>query len=229
MIIIDSLRQLDIISITIRVIMSLILGGILGIERERKNRPAGFRTYMLVCLGSTIVMMTNQYMYQITQSGDLGRLGAQVISGIGFLGAGTIIINGKRTQVTGLTTAAGLWTAACIGLAIGIGFYEAAFISSIAVLLIMTLLQKIDTKIIMSNRIITIYAEFENVESLTSFVMSIKSYQIQILDIQVCKNKFENSSSAVILTLENNKRQLHSKIIEILAEFPGIKYIEELV
>jgi len=89
----------------------MLLGGILGIERGRKYRPAGFRTYMLVCLGTTIVMLTNQYVYERYGGGDPVRMGAQVISGIGFLGAGTIIVTGHN-QVKGLTTAAGLWAAA---------------------------------------------------------------------------------------------------------------------
>ncbi len=117
------------ISITVRLALSLLCGGVLGFERERKGRAAGFRTYMLVCMGATLVMLTNQYIHDYTGTGDIARLGAQVISGIGFLGAGTIIVTG-RNHIKGLTTAAGLWASACIGLAIGIGFYFGAIIGS---------------------------------------------------------------------------------------------------
>ena len=120
-----SLRDLTYTEIATRIILSVLFGGILGMERGMKNRGAGLRTYMLVCLGSCVVMMTNQFLYQSYQSGDPARLGAQVINGIGFLGAGTIIVT-KRNQIKGLTTAAGLWTSACAGLALGIGLYEVA-------------------------------------------------------------------------------------------------------
>ena len=85
-------RELNLYSLIIRIVLSLFIGGILGFDRGRKNRPAGFRTYMLVCLGSTLVMITNQYVFQVFKSGDPVRLGAQVVSGVGFLGAGTIIL-----------------------------------------------------------------------------------------------------------------------------------------
>src|SRR5690554_4598709 len=103
----------------------MVAGGILGLDREFKNRPAGLRTFMLVCIASTLVMITNQYVLEVYShlNIDPTRMGAQVISGIGFLGVGTIIVT-RRNHVKGLTTAAGLWASACIGLAIGIGFYS---------------------------------------------------------------------------------------------------------
>jgi len=131
-------RELNFYSMILRIILSVLIGGILGFDRERKNRPAGFRTYILVCLGSTLVMMTNQYVFQVFKSGDPVRLGAQVVSGVGFLGAGTIILTG-RNQVKGITTAAGIWAAACCGLTIGIGFYEGAIAGGVAIFIVMAL------------------------------------------------------------------------------------------
>ena len=107
------LQGINYFSITVRILLSVIIGGALGFEREQKRHPAGFRTYILVCLGAALVMMTNQYVFETFHTGDVSRLGAQVISGIGFLGAGTIIITG-RNQVRGLTTAAGLWASAWV-------------------------------------------------------------------------------------------------------------------
>ena len=132
-----SLRDLTYTEIAIRIILSVLFGGILGMERGMKNRGAGLRTYMLVCLGSCVVMMTNQFLYQSYQSGDPARLGAQVINGIGLLGAGTIIVT-KRNQIKGLTTAAGLWTSACAGLALGIGLYEVAAPACLSIFVIFT-------------------------------------------------------------------------------------------
>lgn len=120
-----AVREVTYISIIIRILAAFLLGGVIGMERGMKNRPAGLRTYMLVCVGSCLIMLTNQYIYQVFDTGDPVRMGAQVVSGIGFLGAGTIVVT-KRNQIRGLTTAAGLWAAAAVGLAIGIGFYEAA-------------------------------------------------------------------------------------------------------
>ena len=126
----EKLYELNMISTFFRLLLALICGGILGIERGKKNRPAGFRTYMLVCVASAMVMITNQYISNMYSTGDPSRMGAQVISGIGFLGAGTIIVTG-RNRVKGLTTAAGLWASACIGLTIGVGFYSGAIIGCI--------------------------------------------------------------------------------------------------
>ena len=100
-------REVTVTEIILRVLISVAIGGLIGLERGMKNRPAGLRTYMLVCVGACVVMLTNQYTYQVYQVGDPVRMGAQVISGIGFLGAGTIVVT-KHNQIKGLTTAAGL-------------------------------------------------------------------------------------------------------------------------
>ena len=142
----EVLRELNWISVPVRILLALLIGGLLGIERGRKNRPAGFRTYMLVSLGAAIVMMTNQYVFQTEGGSDPVRMGAQVVSGIGFLGAGSILVTGKN-QVKGITTAAGLWTAGCCGLAVGIGFYEGALAGGAAIYLVMAVLQRLDNKI----------------------------------------------------------------------------------
>ena len=115
-----NLLVLSEVTVCVRLLLATICGGILGLERTRKKRPAGMRTYMLVCIGATIIMMTAQFMNQ-RWGGDVGRLPAQVISGIGFLGAGTIVVT-RRNQIKGLTTAAGLWASAIIGLCFGAGF-----------------------------------------------------------------------------------------------------------
>ena len=112
------LREVTLLAVVLRIVLAILIGGLIGFERELKNRPAGLRTYMVVCLGACMVMLTNQYVTQVFGSGDPVRMGAQVISGVGFLGVGTIVIR-NQSQVKGLTTAAGLWTTACIGLAIG--------------------------------------------------------------------------------------------------------------
>ena len=124
------IREVTYLAVGLRIFSAVIIGGLLGLERGLKNRPAGLRTYMLVCVGACLIMLTNQYIYQVYGTGDPVRMGAQVVSGIGFLGAGTIIVT-RRSQIKGLTTAAGLWAAAGVGLTLGIGFYEAAVVVEI--------------------------------------------------------------------------------------------------
>lgn len=131
--------------IAVRLIAACILGGIIGYERESTNRPAGFRTHILVCVGSALVMVTSDFIfrrYQGLANIDPARLGAQVISGIGFLGAGTIIREGFH--VKGLTTAASLWAVSCVGLAIGIGFFEGAIAATVLIYLTLILLKHME-------------------------------------------------------------------------------------
>ena len=141
------------LEVVLRLLVATFCGGAIGIERGKKNRPAGFRTYILVCVGASLTMILGEYlavMYslwseQITTllNSDIARFGAQVINGIGFLGAGTIIITGNQ-QVKGMTTAAGLWASACMGLAIGAGFYEGALVTFICSMLTVTILWRVE-------------------------------------------------------------------------------------
>ena len=130
--------------ILLKLLLAMVFGGIIGLEREIGNRPAGFRTHTLVCMGSAVVMMTSEFLITNYTSNppDPARLGAQVISGIGFLGAGTILKDGSR--VRGLTTAASLWVVACIGLAIGVGFYWGALAATLFSYITLLVLKKFE-------------------------------------------------------------------------------------
>lgn len=136
--------------ITIRLLLATLLGGLVGIEREQNNHPAGFRTHILVCVGSALIMLISMYGFesfirdnpQINTIQDPARLAAQVVSGIGFLGAGTILVHGGT--IRGLTTAASLWVVAGIGLALGAGFYFGAALATVLVLLSLVVLNKIE-------------------------------------------------------------------------------------
>ena len=143
----DSLRDLRFAAILFRMILALLCSGLIGIERSYKNRPAGFRTHILLCCGAAVASMTGIYLYLYAHlPADLSRIGAQVVSGLGFIGAGTIIFTGKKT-IKGLTTAAGLWATGIIGLAIGAGYYEGAIIATGMVLIIQTLIPILEFKI----------------------------------------------------------------------------------
>lgn len=206
----------------------MICGGIIGLERSRKSRPAGFRTYMIVCLSSALVMMTNQYIYDNFRGSDPARLGAQVISGIGFLGAGTIILT-SRNQVKGLTSAAGLWAAACLGLAIGIGFYSGALIVALVVFIIITLFKKIDYMLTSTNKKITLYTSFKTIENLDKFINFCNSSGLKVRDVEITKDPGLHEVSVIaIIALEAQERTNHVKIIQKLNTFEDLIHIEEL-
>ena len=194
------LREVNTLSIILRLTLATICGGILGAERGRKKRPAGFRTHILVCIGSAMVMITSQYMTDVLNiSTDASRMGAQVISGIGFLGAGTIMVVGKN-QIKGLTTAAGLWSCACMGLAIGIGFYEGAIISCAFLFGVLTLLHKLDLYSRTHSKILDVYAELKDITGVTNFMNSVKSDGTKISNIEV-KNSNDNDRHIIGLTM----------------------------
>ncbi len=225
---IEYLRELNLLSICLRIILSLIIGGILGLERGRKNRPAGFRTYILVCLGSTIVMMTNQYVYQVFGASDPTRMGAQVISGIGFLGAGTIMVTGRQ-QIKGITTAAGMWSAACCGLAIGIGFYEGAIAGGIIVFLIMEFLEKMDGVIRRHSNIMDVYLEFDGKKMFSTFLSSARENGFDVSNIQISKNKHVKTGElSVVLTLESQTKRTQEEMLSVIGSVEGVSFIEKL-
>ena len=129
-------REITFTSVLIRMLCALLCAFVIGIERSSKNRPAGFRTHMLVGIGSAAASLTGHYLYlNMHLPADVTRIGAQIITGLGFIGAGTIVIT-RRQTVKGLTTAAGLWTTGIIGLSFGSGFYEGGFIATGMVFLI---------------------------------------------------------------------------------------------
>ena len=225
---VTEIRDLSIYSSCIRILMAIVFGGIIGIERGMKNRPAGLRTYMLVSLGACIVMMTNQYAYQAYQIGDPVRMGAQVVSGIGFLGAGTIIV-ASRNQIKGLTTAAGLWAAACVGLAIGIGLYEVAVVGSAMIWVILTILQKLDFVTRHKTNMLEAYIELSQETLLKDFLCYTRNAYIEASNIQMEHDRIlENDTIAFIVTLKGQKKQSHESILSILRKMEGVSYIEEL-
>ena len=221
------LREVTYLAVSLRIFAAVIVGGILGLERGMKNRPAGLRTYMLVCVGSCVIMLTNQYIYQVFGSGDPVRMGAQVVSGIGFLGAGTIIVT-RRNQIKGLTTAAGLWSAAGVGLALGVGFYEAAVMGTVAVFFVMTLLQKMDNKLHRRSRQLEAYIELSSI-SLGDFLRTMRESGIEISDVQRESGEEETDGvRAYVATLRGKKRQNHQELMEKVLAIPGVEFVEEL-
>ena len=222
------LREVTYLAVALRILCAVILGGLIGLERGLKNRPAGLRTYMLVCTGACLIMLTNQYIFQYFGTGDPVRMGAQVVSGIGFLGGGTIIIT-RHSRIKGLTTAAGLWAAAAVGLALGIGFYEAALVGGIAIFTIMTLLQKMDNKMHSRAKRIDIYVELEKNMLLGDFLRLVREKDLNVSNVQR-----ENSSAkeevvrAYSATLVAQRRYKHAELLDMVTDIPGVIFVEEL-
>ena len=143
----NGLRNLDLLSILVRLLLSFVAGTVIGLERSYHNKAAGFRTHILVVLGATIASMTGIYLYIVLHlPADVSRIAAGVVTGLGFIGAGTILVT-KKQRVKGLTTAAGLWTSGLVGLAIGAGFYEGGILATLMMLFVETALNSFRNKI----------------------------------------------------------------------------------
>ncbi len=223
-----NLRDINVLSIIIRLSMAAICGGLIGYDRGRKRRPAGFRTHILVCIGSALVMITNQYIIDIMHySADPTRLGAQVISGIGFLGAGTILITGKQ-QVKGLTTAAGLWASACMGLAIGIGFYEGALIGCIFILGSITLLHRFDAYVMSKTKLVELYVELVSVKGISKFFDFVRNNNMEITNVEIMKSRAADDMVGLFVTIKQKERHDHMKVLTLLGTLEEVVIVEEI-
>lgn len=207
----------------IRLILACILGGLIGFERETAQQPAGFRTYILVCVGAALVMITSQYMFTLYGNiGDPARLGAQIISGIGFLGAGTIIRDG--TNVKGLTTAASLWAVSCVGIAIGIGFYLGAITATILIYITLIVLKKMENRVKREFYNI-LYIEIDH-QKLSCVNEIFEAYNAKIRNIEMINIEDEIYTIIKIkFKLTDNKNKLN--IISDLYKLEGIRKVSE--
>ncbi len=222
----------------IRLLIATLCGGIIGIERGKKHRPAGFRTHMIVCLGAALTMVLSIYItdmlanewkvYSQDTRIDISRLGAQVINGIGFLGAGTIIIT-NRQQTKGLTTAAGLWASACMGLAIGAGFYLGALVACILIIITVVLLSKLESFILSHSRTVNMYIEFENIDDVALIVSTFKEQGVRVFDVEISKQRSSKSGCPnAIFSLLLPKKKSHVNVLTTIAQIDSVRSIEEL-
>ena len=168
--IIDIFTGFNVLSVTVRLLLALIMGGLIGMERGRHGRAAGMRTHILVCVGSCMTALVGIYILSINPGENITRIAAQVISGIGFLGAGTIMIR-NQSIITGLTTAAGVWCTATIGIALGYGFYLGAAVATVIALITATWLTRLETG---KKNLMRVYLELENPDQVTVTVEQIQ-------------------------------------------------------
>ena len=218
--------------VLIRMVLAMFCGGLVGLEREVARRPAGFRTHILICLGSSLTTLTSQYIYlQMGAYTDLARLGAQVIAGMGFIGAGTIIVT-KRRQVKGLTTAAGLWASAIVGLAIGAGFIEAALIATAMILIAEILLARFEHILIDSARDMHLYVEYDEESDVLDVLSTyFREQKVAVSDLQITKstrNAEGERNPCAIFTVQLPRKFSHEKLLADIARTEGVVSVEEL-
>ena len=212
----------------IRMLLAVVCGGLIGIEREHKRRPAGFRTHILICLGASMTTLTSQYIYlHLDMFTDLTRLGAQVIAGIGFIGAGTIIVT-KRRQVKGLTTAAGLWASAIVGLAIGAGYFEAALIATAMILLVELVLSRFEWFLMSTARDIHLYVEYKENEALEKIDDYLRNRGVVVGDLHITKSAGSTKNPCAIYSLQLPRKMTHDRVMTALTEIAGVVSVEEL-
>lgn len=234
----DYLREFNTPSVLLRLVLAVLCGGMIGINREHKRRPAGFRTYMLVCLGSAMTGILSQYLWVmmntqwaevsalLNKTTDVSRIGAKAIGGVGFLGAGTILIT-EQSEVKGLTTAAGLWASACLGLAIGAGFYEGVLVGFLAIFLSIKVLPRIEEFLLSRSRNMNLYVELSSPERLRDFIALLKAMGIRIFDVELDR-KGGSGGASVVLYLNLPRSQSHTKLLTNLSYSPDVRAIDEI-
>ena len=219
---------LSYIEIVLRIVLSLVIGGVIGLERGSKSQPAGIRTHSIVCLAACLIMMTNEYVSYKFGTGDPTRLGAQVISGV---------ITDKK-KITGLTTAAGIWASAGIGLAIGVGFYEGAILGAMSVWSVITMFQPLKKYLQSRSKIIELYIVVRSTEAYNRVLVYCAENGIRMTDSRtafgdVNSERIEyfdvpDKKIASFITLELSGRFEHLKLMEEIANIVGVIYVEEI-
>lgn len=225
----DSLRDITFVSIALRMVMSFLCGGLIGIEREYKRRAAGFRTHILICLGAAVTTLTSQYLAMVMHfNTDLGRLGAQVIAGIGFIGAGSILVT-RRQRVKGLTTAAGLWSAAIIGLCLGAGFYEGGVIATVLILLAELLFSKVEAAVLYRVPEVNLYVECLEKSGLDAVLELLEQEQVKLLTMEVVRASGEGHGNiSAILSVRLPKKYRAETLLLRLSALQPVIVAEEL-
>ena len=236
----DPLREFTFFSVFLRLALAMFCGGAIGLERAKKRRPAGFRTYMFVCMGAALTILIGQYAHLMLQTRwiasaqgiglqtDVVRIGAQVINGIGFLGAGTIIVT-SRQQVKGLTTAAGLWASACMGLAIGAGFYECVLLAFLLISLCIRLLPALEALIVERARDINIYVAFISLDDVGAIIARIKEQDVQVYSVDISRPQETGSPNpSAVFSLHLNRRSSHEDVLAAIFALDQVLVVDEI-
>lgn len=234
------LHQFNIVSVTLRLVLGMLLGAFIGMERERKGYAAGLRTHMLVCIGATLTVLISQYdfymmhtqwadiVHKYNLKTDISRYAAQVINGIGFLGAGTIIVNRKQ-EVKGLPTAAGLWASGCMGIVIGAGFYECMIFAFLMILSCNLFFSKLSSYIVDKSRNMNIFVEFATMADLRNILSHVRKMGIRIYDVDIERgHRKRGVNPSAVLLLQLSGGEGHAEVLEGIMELDSVVYIDEI-
>lgn len=223
------IQNVNMVSVALRLGFALMAGVVIGIDRARKRRGAGIKTHVLVCMGSALVMLTAQYACEMFDASkiDLTRMGAQVISGVGFLGVGTIVVTG-RNQVRGLTTAAGLWACACLGLAAGIGFWEGAIVMLVLVVITFGILARFDLYVSHHSKVLDLYVELDSLKHASEFLKTVRTMNVRVNDFEINKTKIKNDFVTALLTVEMTHSSEREDVLGTCRDIEGVLYLEEI-
>lgn len=213
------------LTILVRVFLSIFLGFILGIERELYKRPAGLRTHILVCMASCLIMLVSMYGFD---SGDPARVAAQVVSGVGFLGAGAIMREDKGNSITGITTAATIWMSAMIGLSCGNGFYFGAILVTGCAIVILTILRSFEKKIASSNKykskiFLTILYQDELVNNVRNMIQECGLLVSDLETKTIVVNKQKNVKIMITFERDSSLEDLYEFVGKIESNYEPIE------
>ncbi len=225
----SSLRDVTLEAVALRMCLAVFCGGIIGLERTFRCRPAGFRTHMLICLGASMTTLISQFLVvHMHYYTDMARMGAQVVAGIGFIGAGTIIVT-RHQRVKGLTTAAGLWTAAIVGLALGAGFYEGGLVTTAMVLGAELFLSRIERLVLRSSPEVNLYVCYDDSRAMERILTFLRDNQIKVLSMEIIRPRGgENHKATAIFLLRLNKKIRKNDLPERLGAVEGVASVEVL-
>ncbi len=238
----DGLREFTFTSVLLRLVLAMLCGGAIGYGRTKKNRTAGFRTYMLTAIGASLSVIIALYEYELMQTiwadivSDVGmkfdasRFASSVIGGIGFLSAGSIIAV-RHQQVEGLTTATGLFASVCMGMAAGAGFFECVIVSLVLIILALEAMQPLEALYKRRKRNITLAVEFDSVKTIEEITEVVRSKEAQILEIEIerTEKKGDLYPCAIFSMKMSKEHQSHSEMLASIAELPDVFAAEELI
>ena len=236
------LREFHFGTVAFRLILAMIAGSVIGAGRARKRRNAGFRTYTLTCVGAALALMISQYEYammlgpwaevvaEVGMKFDASRFAASVISGIGFLAAGTIL-SAEHQQVSGLTTATGLFASVCMGLACGAGFYELVIPSILVLVLVLDVMYPLEVRFKRRIRAINIFVEFENIRNLNEIQEAIEAKNASVFEIDVERMAREGRKypSAIMVLKLPRENPSHSEMLSSIAKLDCVRAVRELI
>ena len=225
----DGLRDMSFATVALRMCLAMVCGGCIGLEREFKRRSAGFRTHILICLGATMTTMISQFLYlYMGYYTDMARLGAQVVAGIGFIGVGAIITTPQK-RGKGLTTAAGLWSSAIIGLCLGAGFYEGGLLATVLILIAELFLTPLEHKYLDKTPEINLYMEYNNKTTLDNVLFIFRQMGVRVVNLEIARaTENERHSASAIFLIRLNRRFTISKVVEAVRKVEGVFNIYEI-